>query len=147
MIFGYQLSNNGYPKINLIYGYPKIDLWISKTRFLDKYNSIFGYPLFDFWISIIRFLDIQYSALFMNIQNRLANLQTHKLADSQTRNSQLAHYPHSCNGGLGNMRAASQRTHSLLSFAQKLWAKRTRHLSELDNRAAERQNKQNDMHV
>ena len=30
---------------------------------------------------------------------------------------------------------------------QKLWAKRTRHLSELDNPAAERQNKQNDMHV
>ena len=50
-------------------------------------------------------------------------------------------------GGLGNVRAASQRTLSLLSFAQKLLAKRTCHFSELDNQATERQNKQNDMHV
>ena len=38
-----------------IYGYPKIDLWISKIQ-LDFWihNSIFGYPLFDFWISNIQ---------------------------------------------------------------------------------------------
>ena len=84
MIFGYPLLNNGYPKSTWfmdiqksIYGYPKIDLWISKIQL-------------DFWISIIRFSvsNIQPYLWISKIDSqtrRLANLQTHKLADSQTR--------------------------------------------------------------
>ena len=60
-----------------IYGYPKIDFWISIITFLDTNNeldfdrSIFGYPNFDLWISQNRFSDIQYSKGFLDVHNSI----------------------------------------------------------------------------
>ena len=47
------------------YGYPKIELWISKNR----QKSNYGYPKIELWISKNRIIDIQKSALFYDIQN------------------------------------------------------------------------------
>ena len=44
---------------NSIYGYPKIDLWLSKTRIMVSKNRVlyidiqnYGYPKFELWIFI-----------------------------------------------------------------------------------------------
>ena len=44
------------------YGYPKIELLISKNRIME-------YPKKELWISKNRNIDIQKSALFYDIQN------------------------------------------------------------------------------
>ena len=41
--------------LQLIYGYPKIDLWISKNQ------TNLGYPKIELWISKNRIMDIQKS--------------------------------------------------------------------------------------
>ena len=51
------------------YGYPKIELWISKNRIIDIQKSNYGYLKIELWISKNRIIDIQKSALFYDIQN------------------------------------------------------------------------------